>query len=493
MCADQDTDGKQLLDSWEVAYPRHQVWWETAMHADDQLRQRVALALSEILVVSDSDGLGLSQFGFAVTSYYDVLVKHAFGNYRDLLEEVTLHPAMGDFLSMTRNRKADIAEGIRPDENYARELLQLFTIGVHELTMGGGKKKDSNGNAIPTYNQQTIEEFAKVFTGWTYDGVSWDEYFGNADHTLPLVAEAQYHDTSEKILLNNQLSPANQTAQADLDFALDNIFSHPNIAPFISKRLIQRLVTSNPAPDYIARVAAVFNDNGNGVKGDLKAVVKAILLDNETLIRNNEEDFGKLREPMLRISHLWRAFKMQPSLKTGHYWESHIGCGQGNYEYYHFWYALDFFNQMTGQGPLQAKSVFNFFTSNYSPTGLLNDRGLAAPEFQIVNANTLTNTSNLLYHFLEYFSASTATTPTLGAFSKLDLAYETSLASNTDNLLDHLNLVLMNGSMSTPLSNIIKEHLNKTDVFPAGEEGKLVKAREAIMLLISSPEYLIQR
>ena len=174
------------------------------------------------------------------------------------------------------------------------------------------------------------------------------------------------------------------------------------------------MLLSNPAPDYIARVAAVFNDNGNGVKGDLKAVVKAILLDNETLIRNTEEDFGKLREPMLRVTHLWRAFKMQPTLKTGHYWESHIGCGQGNYEYYNFWYALDFFKEMTGQGPLQAKSVFNFFKPAYSPSGVLNDKGLAAPEFQIINADTLTSTSNLLYHLLEYFSDSVATPPTLG-------------------------------------------------------------------------------
>jgi len=493
MCADKDDNGQQLLDSWEVVYPRHQVWWETAMTSDDQLRQRVALALSEILVVSDSEGLGLADFQYAITSYYDVLIKHAFGNYRDLLEEVTLHPAMGDFLSMTRNRKANTEQGIRPDENYARELLQLFTIGVHELDIGGTEKLDGNNLPIPTYNQQTIEEFAKVFTGWNYAGVAWWEYFGNADHTVPLVPVERFHDTSEKTLLNGEKSPANQSARVDLSFALDNIFKHPNIAPFISKQLIQRLVTSNPTPAYVARVANVFNDNGNGVKGDMKAVIKAILLDGNARIKPQSERFGKLREPMLRISHLWRAFKMQPSLKTGHYWEPERGCGQGNYEYFNFWGSLDNFKGQTGQGPLQANSVFNFYRPDFSPTGILNNNHLAAPEFQILNENTLTSTTNLLHYTIRYFSDSKANTPTLDEFSKLNLAHETSLADNTGALLDHLNLVLMNNDMSADLRTILEEHLNQTGVYPDGAEGQLVKAREAILLITSSPEYLIQR
>lgn len=232
MCSNLDDDNNVRIDSWEYAFPRHQIWWETAMYSNDQLRQRVAFALSEILVISDSDGLGLSGFQLAVTSYYDVLVKHAFGNYRDLLEEVTLHPAMGDFLSMTRNQKANTNEGVRPDENYARELLQLFTIGVHELNIDGTEKLDGNGNAIPTYNQKTVEEFAKVFTGWNYADIEWYGYFGSADHTKPLIAVEKYHDTSDKNLLDNEVSLNSQTAQEDLTFALNNIFKHPIVSFF---------------------------------------------------------------------------------------------------------------------------------------------------------------------------------------------------------------------------------------------------------------------
>ncbi|MGK0273314.1 MAG: hypothetical protein ACI88H_003994, partial [Cocleimonas sp.] len=181
MCANINDDGSARIDSWEYRFPRHHVWWEAATKANDQLRQRIALALSEILVVSDSDGLGLSQYHLAVTSYYDVLVKHAFGNYRDLLEDVALHPAMGDFLSMSRYQKENAEGTIRPDENFARENLQLFTIGVHELNLDGTKKRDGNNNFIPTYDQKTIEEFAKVFTGWSYADKDWKEWPGEAN------------------------------------------------------------------------------------------------------------------------------------------------------------------------------------------------------------------------------------------------------------------------------------------------------------------------
>ncbi|MEE9326404.1 MAG: DUF1800 family protein [Cocleimonas sp.] len=493
MCIGKDDDGNPIVDTWEAVYPRHQIWWETAIAGDDQLRQRVALALSEILVVSDSEGLGLSELQFGVTSYYDILVKHSFGNFRDLLEEMTLHPAMGDFLSMTRNQKANEAGTIRPDENYARELLQLFSIGVHELNLDGSEKSDSNNRSIPTYNQKTIEEFAKVFTGWSYAGEDWYVYFGEADHTIPLEAVEEFHDTSAKLLLNGAQSPAGQTAQADLIFALDNIFNHPNVAPFISKQLIQRLVTSNPTPQYIERIATIFNDNGDGVRGDLKAVVNAILLDDEALNPSKADNFGKLKEPMLRLSHLWRVFNMQKSLKAGHYWESDRTCGQGNYEYYNFWLALNEFNSRTGQGPLQARSVFNFFRPDYSPTGKLNDSGLSAPEFQIVNENTLVATTNLFHLMVEVFSDSEPFTPALGELSRLDLGAVTNMAADTDQLLDYLDLVLLNNGMTTEIRNILAEHLNIEDTYSEGREGQFEKAKEAILLIITSSEYLIQR
>lgn len=493
MCADRDDEGNLLVDNWEIVYPRHQIWWETATKANDQLRQRVALALSEILVVSDSDGLGLSDFQLAVTSYYDVLVKHAFGNYRNLMKEVTLHPAMGDFLSMSRNQKSNEEGTIRPDENYARELLQLFAIGVHELNIDGTERLDSNNNPIPTYDQKTIEEFAKVFTGWSYADKDWWEYFGHADHTKPLVAFEEYHDTSVKTLLNSEQSSANQSAAEDLDFALDNIFKHPNIAPFISKQLIKRLVTSNPTPQYVARVAVKFNDNGDGVKGDLKAVVAAILLDDEALATNKPVNFGKLREPMLRISHLWRAFNMQTSLRIGHYWQSDKTCGQGSYASYNFWDSPNSFSRKTGQGPLQARSVFNFFRPDYSPNGALNDNGLSAPEFQIINANTLVEATNLYHLFIRRFSTSEPFAAVIGEHSMLDLRHVTDLATDIDGLLDYLDLVLLNDEMTTSLRTILTEHLNKEDIYKDGREGQFERAKEAITLIISAPEYLIQR
>ena len=497
MCANIDQDGNNRIDSWEFAYARHQVWWESAINADDQLRQRMALALSEILVVSDSDGLGLSSLQRGVTSYYDLFVKHAFGNYRDLLDEVTLHPAMGDFLSLTRNQKEDLEEGIRPDENYAREVLQLFTIGVHELNQDGTEKLDVNNQPIPTYNQKTIEEFAKVFTGWGYSDIDWYDYFEEADHSLPLKAFEEYHDTSEKKLLNGVLSPANKTAREDLTFALDNIFNHPNVAPFISTQLIQRLVTSNPSAGYIDRVASVFNNNGNGVKGDLKAVVKAILLDDEALSQNKSPSFGKLREPLLRISHLWRNFPLQAITRRGHYWEEDNTCGQGTYNYYQFWDSLDSFVNQLGQGPLQARSVFNFFRPDHSPNGVLNDMGLKAPEFQILNENTYVGSSNLIYYMITEFSNANGISDEVEVvtddFSRLDLNAVTILAKDKEKLLDYLSLSFLNNKISADLRSIVLEHLSQSGVYPDGIDGDFVRAREAILLITSSPEYLIQQ
>ncbi len=492
-CSDKNDAGELLVDSWEIQYPRHQIWWETALNADDQLRQRVALALSEILVISDSPGLGLNEFQLGMTSYYDVLVKHAFGNYRDLLEEITLHPNMGDFLSMSRNQKSNEEGTIRPDENYARELLQLFTIGVHQLNIDGSAKLGSDGEAIPTYNQKTIEEFAKVFTGWSYQDITWWDYFADGDHTKPLVAFEEYHDTSAKTLFNGAISDANQTALEDLRFALDNIYAHSNIGPYISKQLIKRLVTSNPSPEYISRVAEKFNDNGSGVKGDMKAVVSAILLDQEALASNKPDNFGKLREPMLRMSHLWRAFNMQTTLKIGHHWESEKRCGQGAYPFFVFYDSLETFAQKTGQGPLQARSVFNFFKPDYSPSGVLNDNGLTAPEFQIINENTMVAGGNLFNQLIEQFSEAKPSTPAIGEYSKFNLQKVTQLASDTEKLLDYMSLVLLNNQMTSALRTILSEHLNQTDVYAEGEEGRLQKAQEAILLIVNSPEYLIQR
>ena len=493
MCANFNDDGTTNSDSWEYKFARHHVWWDTATYGEDQLRQRVAFALSEILVISDSEGLGLNDYQLAVTSYYDVLVKHAFGNYKELLKAVALHPAMGDFLSMSRNQKSNAEGTIRPDENYARENLQLFTIGVHQLNLDGTKKRDANNNFIPTYNQKTIEEFAKVFTGWSYSDKEWNQWAGKANRIQPLIAFEEHHDTSSKTLLNGEISPYGLTAEEDLDFAINNIFKHPNIAPYISKQLIQRLVTSNPSPAYVERVARVFNNNGLGIKGDMKAIVRAILLDTEALSDVKPDNFGKLREPLLRMSHLWRAFNMQASLPEGHFWHSENKCGQGAYPSYNVSGTISRFNKSLGQGPLQARSVFNFFRPDFSPTGLLNENGLYAPEFQIINENTTVSSSNLVLKLIENQSTDYDFIPALDQYSQFNLTEVTDLARNTDSLLDYLSLVLLNNDMSETLRSILKEHLDATDLFDDGRQGQFQQAKEAIMLIISSPEYLIQK
>ncbi len=497
MCVPKIINNQKFKDSPRYRDARHQIWWEVAVTGEDQLRQRVALALSQILVISDARGLGLSNFQYSIANYYDILVKHAFGNYRDLLEEVTLNPAMGMFLSMMRNQKENSDTGVRPDENYAREFLQLFTIGVNELNLDGTLKLDNSGKTIPTYDQKIIEDFAKVFTGWNYDDARWNSYFGNEDHNKPMVAVEKYHDISAKTLLNGRMSPSGQTAYDDLTFALDNAFEHDNIAPFISKQLIQRLVTSNPSPSYVERVAQIFNDNGQGIKGDLKSVITAILLDNEALAENKDARFGKLREPLLRISHLWRAFNMQTSRLEGSRWPKE-SCGQESYPYYVFWSPLADIKRQTAQTPLGATSVFNFFRPDFSPNGLLNDQQMVAPEFQIVDENTLTNTNNSLYNTLKFFSTNKENTPKISTdsdrnYSKLNLEKEVSLAKNTDQLLDHLSLVLLNNQMSSSIREALKEHLDSEDSFKYANNPELEKAREAIFLITSSPEYLIQK
>lgn len=465
-------------DTWVPS--RHDAWWINVVDGDDQLRQRVAFALSQIFVVSDkAPALSDTQFGMA--SYYDMLAQHAFGNYRDLLEAVTLHPVMGIYLSMVRNRKAEPALNIRPDENYAREVLQLFSVGVHLLNPDGSLKLDGNGNPIPSYNQETIKNFARVFTGWNYANIGWDDWFGDADRTIPMVPFEQYHDTGSKTLLDGEIIPAGNTAEQDLSLALDNIASHPNVGPFITKLLIKRLVTSNPTPAYVQRVSTVFDDNGTGVRGDLKAVVRAILLDEEA--RNGPtlmpDSFGKLKEPLLRVSHILRAFNA--SKVDGGEW----GGFPGTYVYRmaEDTYTLE---GVLGQAVLRSPSVFNFYLPDFSPSGQIRNAGLVSPEFQIVNETsvaTIANMQNAMIFWAE---------PGNTWASSLDLSVEQALAPDPDALLDHLNLLLLNGQMTPELRQIIKDHLN-TAWYPDPPDGNRAKAKDVISLIMMSPEYQVQK
>ena len=406
---------------------RIDAWWKAVMQSDDQLRQRVAFALSEILVVSDLNNDLRSQPEGMVT-YYDLLLTHAFGNFRDLLEAVTLSPIMGTYLSHLGNEKADDALNIRPDENYAREVMQLFTIGLDELNQDGTAKLDANGNTIATYGQAEIEGFARVFTGWTFAG---SETFKrkSRDYVAPMQAFEEYHSQKQKTLLNGDIIPQGYSAQESLQLALDNLFNHQNVAPFISKQLIQRLITSNPTPQYVERIASVFNDNGEGVRGDLAAVVKAIYLDDEARHYGSVLSYqGKIKEPLLKTVQFWRNLNARSP--------------EG---FYKTWNLVDRY----GQGPMQSSSVFNFFRPDYQPAQLRAD-ALVAPELQIAGDATLIGTMNEHFADLVWSTAEAHTDLNPNGIYVYIINDMNTLQNNGINyLLDQYNVLYFAGSMSS--------------------------------------------
>ncbi|MBL4942263.1 MAG: DUF1800 domain-containing protein [Colwellia sp.] len=447
---------------------RLEAWFTHAITAPDQLRQRVAFALSEIFVVSEVSTFGDDTYGLA--NYYDLLINNAFGNYRDLLEQVTLSPIMGMYLSMLGNQKPNEAENIRPDENYAREVMQLFSIGLVELN-DDGSEKQQNGQSIPTYNQDIIKAFAHVYTGWNFNGVTsdtWWQFYRNYNTMEPMTAVNAFHDASEKQLLNNVIVPANQSAEQDLAMALDNIFNHANVAPFIGEQLIKKLVTSNPSPAYVARISAIFNDNGQGVRGDLGMVIKAIYLDQEAIAGTvNNVNFGKVREPLLRAVHLWRAFDAS----------SPNDRFQFNWPEYAF-----------AQAPLSASHVFNFFSPDYAPPGIVSDNGLIAPELQIVTENFLTRTSNFfaystLWGHTEFEDENTKNQRILVDMTPLKV-----LVNDTSELLEYLNMLLLGGTMSNEMRLILTEAFNSTGELEINE-----RLSNLLFLIMISPQYTVQR
>ncbi len=450
---------------FELQPDRVDIWFRNALHGPDQLRQRVAFALSEIMVVSQLGVLG--NFTYALADYYDVLSRNAFGNYRNLIEEVTLHPAMGIYLSMLGNEKPNAELNIRPDENYARELMQLFSIGLVELNPDGTEILDSNGNPIPTYDQAVIEGFAHVYTGWTFAGApSFRGAFPtDANQVIPMQLYPGFHDTGAKTLLNGVELPAGQSGQQDLEGALDNIFNHPNVGPFIATRLIQRLVTSNPSPGYVERVARVFDSNEAGVRGDLGAVIKAILMDEEARPGTPMDLDGKLKEPLLRLTQLWRAYQ---------------GKSAGGR------YPLVAASVLFGQGPLQSPSVFNFFSPFYAPPGEIRNSGLVAPELQIATEYQNTYVTN--YWFFQAFALN-HTNPDLQADDiYIDISEEMAIAADSGALIDMVAGKLLAGEISDTLRQEIAGILALIpDADPA------LRAAETVYLVVSSPEFAYQK
>jgi len=452
--------------SSSLSGPRQHKWMIDAIEGEDQLRQRVAFALSEIFVTSDlSQTLDREQD--AMANYYDILLNNAFGNYRDMLEEITLNPVMGLFLSMIQNARGDPTLGTRADENYAREIMQLFSIGLFELNNDGTIRTDENGQPIAAYTQSDVEEYARIFTGWTNaDAIRFDhpQAGGNTNKFLPMQAFPGFHDFGEKRLLLDGVSPSGISEVEDLANALDSIFNHPNVGPFFSEQLIKRLVTSNPSREYVGRVANAFNDNGLGVRGDMRAVIRVILLDPEA--RNGHSsspNFGKLREPLLRWTHLWRAFNVQRGTDSEYNQFNHASPG------------LQASGSFLGQGVLSAPSVFNFFQPNYAPLGPIHDQNLVAPEAEIyTDAYILTTTERITTLTQIYHSAANENSK---RNSYIDITTETALAESPAALLDKLDLLLLSGQMTTPMRNLLLTHLQN---LPSDETGRVQRVLDGI-------------
>lgn len=455
-------------------------WWETTLSADDILRQKVAYALSQIFVISSESEL--SSYGVAVANYYDVLIRNAFGNFYDLLFEVTMHPAMGSYLTHYNNPKTNESTNTFPDQNYAREVMQLFTIGLDSLNLDGSPVLDGNGNRIPTYDNDDIIEFAKIYTGLSAgdvaDYITWtnDPYFGISFYACRkdtfMTMYDDYHEPGEKHLLNGYVVPDGQTGMKDIESALMHLFNHPNVGPFISYRLIQRLVKSNPSLAYVEAVASVFNNNGNDVRGDMKAVIKAILLHPEARSCDwvNEPNQGKLREPILRKTHFINAIGILKNIYDN-YW---------NYKY---WFYLE-----TGQHPFHSPSVFNFYTPDYVPNGPIEDAGLVAPEFQIHNSRTSVGFSRQVYRWIEnsrllqtsYYEGSVYGTPELDALQEM--------AKDPDALIDHLDVYFTYGLLGDHSRMIIKDALNE---FGTSTTDLEIRVKLATYLIMITPEYSI--
>ncbi len=481
--------------------PRHEGWWQHAITAPDQLRQRMALALSEILVISQNSGLAGESEG--VTTYYDMLLRHAFGNYRALLEEVTLSPMMGDYLSMIRNRKPDPVTGHEPDENFAREIMQLFSFGLSELHPDGTLRLGADGMPIPTYTQADIVGLAHVFTGWGpfYDPANPPRWGGDGeiadpeswfiwgwDPLRPMTLFGPQHDQQARRIVGGVTVPGNLTGQQRLALALDTIFNHPSTGPFVCKQLIQRFVTSNPSPGYVHRVTAAFNNNGSGVRGDLGAVVRAILLDPEARRTEPLGDyaFGKPIEPLLRQTRLWRAFPPPPATRPY--------PGDPRFFVHYVW-------EMEEQWPLMAPSVFNFFRPSFSQPGLIAAAGLYSPEFQILSETTSIYQANRHYTALNWGIWSNEPAGT-GTSLNFDLSAPQSLlatpgqthAQRQAALLDYLNVRLLGGTMSPFLRAQVQ---GAFDALPSwyghDPDDELQRVRLAVYLVAVSPEFATQR
>jgi uncharacterized protein (DUF1800 family) len=460
--------------------------WSQLLSGGNAVRKRVAFALSEFFVVSLS-GINTLWRGPAIGEYWDILNRNAFGNFRDLLQDITLNPAMGFFLNTRGNRRAD-SSGRVPDENYAREVMQLFTIGLFNLNPDGTPIM-SGGNPVESYTSEDVSGLARVFTGFDLDGLGTTfttevggtaqipdpEYVrrpmtSNPARWLP-ARTTGFHETGPKSFLGLTI-PAGTDATESLRLALDRLFAHPNVGPFFAKQMIQRLVTSNPSPAYVRRVGDVFANNGQGRRGDLAAVFKAILLDSEALDPASlaNPNFGKLREPVLRLAQLSRTFGGRSV--------------SGN------WLIGDLSDPATalGQSPLRSPSVFNFFRPGYFPPNTeIATRGLLAPEFQLVNETSVAGYINFMERAVQGGRAPLADL-------SLDFADAVALAQDSTALLDRLDLLLTGRQLSTSARDAIRAAMEDVAIIAASTTAdRLRRVQIGVTLILATTDYLIQK
>lgn len=430
-------------------------WWQTALTAPDQLRQRVAFALSELFVVS-SDSVNPR----AITPYANMLAADAFGNFYTIMHDVALSTAMGNYLNMLNSNVAPAGE--IANENFPRENMQLFTLGLAMLNPDGTLQLDGNGQPIPTYTELQVRAFARAYTGWTYaakGGASPSSFPNNTpNYDDPMAPVESHHDTTSKILLDGTTLPAGQSAEQDLQGALTNIFNHPNVGPFVCKQLIQHLVTSTPSPAYVARVSAIFANDGTGVRGNMHAVIRAILMDQEARAGDTDPTFdgGHLREPILWMTNVMRALGYTNTDPNGSY------------------SSLSNYSGTLGEAPYRAASVFNFFSPGY----VIPSTRLNAPEFQLENTASSILRMTLADKFVENkisgFNVDLSATSPLGQIA----------AANPGNLVDALGLLFMHGQMPAQMrSTIVSQITSLTD--PAQ------RVRVAAYLVIAASQYKV--
>ena len=434
-------------------------FFRNALGQPDQLRQRVAFALSQIMVTSGVD----NSRNYAMRHYQQIFLDRAFGNFHDLLQAVTLSPVMGDYLDMVNNNKSNPTAGTDPNENYAREILQLFSIGTYLLNPDGTRELDASGKARTTYELAEIKGFSRVFTGWTYPTVAGNPQRNNnpRNYLGNMLAVDANHEFGTKVLLRGVVAPASMTMQQDLEFAHQNIVNHPNVGPFIGKQLIQKLVTSDPTPAYVARVTAVFDNNGAGLRGDLRAVVRAILTDPEARgALKIDPGYGKLIEPVLYMTSVARALNAQ---SDGLYFRN-SSSAQGQFVYY-------------------APSVFNYYPFDYVVPGTQ----LLGPEFGVQTSTTAVNRANFA-NGLVFSNAIAPDAALYGATgTTINLAPYQAVAMDAGALADRLDRNLLAGRMSPAMRSAILSAVNAAGADP------LARARAAAWLVVASPQYQVQR